>query len=100
MQRIGFMMRLKPGVEEEYRRRHDAIWPEMLDLMRGAGIRNYTIFRQGTLLFNYLECGDWDRAVALMGQTDVRARWIEYMSDLLEPGDAPLWTPVFYFAGE
>jgi L-rhamnose mutarotase len=97
MQRIGFMMRIKPGTEEEYKRRHDEIWPEMLELIRAAGIRNYTIFRQGTTLFNYLECDDWQAVLDRLAKSDVSARWGEYMSDILESDDRfpPLWEEVF-----
>ena len=47
MERIGFAMRLLPGSEAEYRRRHAAVWPELLDDLRSAGARNYSIFLRG-----------------------------------------------------
>jgi L-rhamnose mutarotase len=43
MERIGFRMRLRPGQEAEYRRRHAAVWPELLADLRAAGARNYSI---------------------------------------------------------
>ncbi|MBX3061405.1 MAG: L-rhamnose mutarotase [Anaerolineae bacterium] len=104
MQRIGFMMHILPGTEQEYERRHDEIWQEMLDLMRQAGVCNYSIFRHGTTLFNYLECPDWDEAVAIMGATTVRQRWVEYMNDLIVPVDDQTetspWMQVFFFDGK
>ena len=47
MERVGFTMRLLPGQEAEYRRRHAAVWPEMLDALRAAGARDYSIFLDG-----------------------------------------------------
>lgn len=48
-------MRLNPGSEEIYKEKHDNIWPEMLELMKQRGIRNYSIYRYGLMLFAYLE---------------------------------------------
>jgi len=48
-------MKLKPGQEAEYKRKHDEIWPELVDLLRSQGVRNYSIFRHGLTLFAYLE---------------------------------------------
>ena len=53
--RVAWVMRLKPGNEAAYKPRHDAIWPEMLALMQRDGIRNFSIYRYGLLLFAYLE---------------------------------------------
>jgi L-rhamnose mutarotase len=46
-QRSAFVLRIRPDKIEEYVRAHAEVWPEMLDALRGAGIRNYTIFRDG-----------------------------------------------------
>ena len=59
MERVGFTMRLLPGQEAEYRRRHAAVWPEMLDALRAAGARDYSIFIHGSDLFAYLEVDDF-----------------------------------------
>jgi L-rhamnose mutarotase len=48
-------MRLKPGNEAIYKEKHDNIWPEMLAAMKRDGIRNYSIYRHGLMLFAYLE---------------------------------------------
>lgn len=53
--RVAWVMKLKPGNETIYKQKHDQIWPEMLELMRRDGIRNYSIYRHGLLLFAYLE---------------------------------------------
>lgn len=55
MTRVAFKMRLQPGCEAIYQEKHDAIWPEVADLIRRTGIRNYSIFRLGLDLFAYYE---------------------------------------------
>ncbi len=56
-ERVGFAMQLNEGAAEEYRRRHDAIWPELADLLRKSGVSNYSIFldERTNTLFAYLE---------------------------------------------
>ncbi|MCK5736180.1 MAG: L-rhamnose mutarotase, partial [Spirochaetaceae bacterium] len=44
MNRVSFKMKLKPGMKDEYKKRHDEIWPELLVLLRGAGVSDYSIF--------------------------------------------------------
>ena len=44
MEQIAFTMQLKPGQAAEYERRHDAIWPELVSLLKGAGVSDYSIF--------------------------------------------------------
>ncbi len=70
MERVGFTMRLLPGQEAEYRRRHAAVWPEMLDALRAAGARDYSIFLRGDDLFAYLEVDDFARFQAYMAASD------------------------------
>ena len=53
--RVAWVMRLKPGNEAIYKKKHDEIWPEMLALMKRQGVRNYSIYRHGLTLFAYLE---------------------------------------------
>lgn len=56
MERKAWMGRIKPGMQAEYKRRHDQLWPEMRAMLKEAGIRNYTIWSDGNLLFGYYEC--------------------------------------------
>ena len=51
MQRVAFKMRLKPGCEEEYKVRHDALWPELAIVIRESGVRNYSIYHKDGYLF-------------------------------------------------
>jgi len=55
MERMGFRMQIRPGAEEEYVRRHQAIWPEMLTALGHAGFRHYGIYRDGLTLFACFE---------------------------------------------
>lgn len=85
MERVGFMMRLRPGAEPEYRRRHSAVWPEMLAALRSAGAHNYSIFLRDEELFGYLEVEDFDRFRATMAESPVNARWQTEMDALIDP---------------
>ena len=86
MQRIGFVMRLLPGAEEEYRARHAAVWPEMLAELKAAGASNYSIFLDGDRLFGYLEVEDLARFQRYLGASEVNARWqAEMGAGLIDP---------------
>ena len=85
MQRLGFAMRLHAGAEAEYRRRHAAVWPEMLDELRAAGAHDYSIFLRGDDLFGYLVVDDLARFQAYLAASDVNARWQAEMGDLIDP---------------
>jgi L-rhamnose mutarotase len=85
MQRIAFIINLKPGADpNEYKRRHDEIWPEMLAALRGAGMHNYSIFRDGSRLFAYLEVDDLGRMRQILAGDPVNARWQAYMRDMID----------------
>jgi L-rhamnose mutarotase len=69
---------------DAYVEAHRNVWPEMLDALRAAGIRNYTIFRSGNEMFGYFESDDLDRAGAYLERQEVSARWQNAMAELLE----------------
>jgi L-rhamnose mutarotase len=74
--RYCFLLQVRPDRIEEYRRRHRAVWPEMLAALRDAGWRNYSLhLRADGLLVGYVECDDLDAAQRAMAATDVNARW-------------------------
>ncbi len=105
MQRLSFLIHLKPGADPvEYKRRHDELWPEMADALRGAGIHNYSIFRHGDTLFAYLECDDFNQMARTLAADPVNARWQRYMADMLtieadpQTGFAKLLPEMFYLA--
>lgn len=84
-QTIAFRMQLKPGTLAEYQRRHDAIWPELADLLHQAGISDYRIFAdEATLaLFATLSLADGNLRDALPHHPVMR-RWWEHMAELME----------------
>jgi L-rhamnose mutarotase len=85
MERIGFVMKLRDGREDEYRRRHDQIWPEMVAELKAAGAQNYSIFLRGEDLFGYLEVQDFARFRRHLEGSTVNARWQSEMADLIDP---------------
>ena len=85
MERVCFLLRVRPDRLEEYRERHRAVWPEMLDALRANGWRNYSLFLDDDgLLVGYLETDDFGAAVAGMEATDVNARWQAEMAEFFE----------------
>lgn len=81
MARICFTLQVDPGMLDEYRRRHEEVWPEMLEALRDAGWRDYSLFlRDDGLLIGVLETDDFDAALAAMDATDVNARWQAQMA--------------------
>ena len=85
MERFAWKGRIKPGMQAEYKRRHDEIWQEMLEVLKAAGIRNYTIWSDGDVLFGYYECEKGlDHANKVQAEAAVCDRWNAYMDDVLE----------------
>ena len=76
MARICFQLQVKPDRLDEYRARHRDVWPEMLEALRSAGWRNYSLFLRGDgLLIGYLETDDFAAAQRAMAETEVNDRW-------------------------
>src|SRR3989442_3747282 len=76
MERACFYLRLYPGTEAEYDRRHAAIWPEQQAAIRDAGIRNMSGFRRGTDVWYYAECQpDAKTAFAKLGAAKANLKW-------------------------
>jgi L-rhamnose mutarotase len=101
-QRVAFKMKLFPGCEEEYKRRHDLIWPELQFLLKGAGISEYSIFldEESNVLFGVLNIIDTTSMDRLPAQ-EIMQRWWKYMADIMEtnPDGSPVSLPlkeVFY----
>jgi len=97
MQRHAFKMHLNPGMEAEYTRRHDEIWPELVQLLKDTGISNYSIHldAETNTLFGYLERRD-DHAMDDLPNHPVMQRWWAYMSDIMatNPDGSPVATPL------
>ena len=83
-ERSAFLLRVRPDKLDEYIRAHREVWPEMLEAISAAGIRNYTIFREGNQMFGYFEAEDLAAAGRYLAAQDVSARWQDAMADLLE----------------
>jgi L-rhamnose mutarotase len=83
-QRSAFVLRVRPDKIDEYVEAHRNVWPEMLDALRRAGIRNYTIFRNGNEMFGYFESDDLEAAGAFMAAQEINARWQDAMAELLD----------------
>ncbi|MCU1436779.1 MAG: L-rhamnose 1-epimerase [Pseudarthrobacter sp.] len=89
--RVCFRASVMPQQIDEYRRRHAAVWPDMLQALESAGWHNYSLFLGGDgLLVGYLECDDFDAVRARMALTEVNARWQAEMAALFDnPDQAP-----------
>lgn len=88
MERYAWTARVLDGQLEEYHRRHQEIWPEMVELLKQAGICNYSIWSAGHTLFGYYECEQGaDYAAKMQAESPIVDKWNEYMKDvmLMEP---------------
>jgi L-rhamnose mutarotase len=105
MKRIAFKMYLNEGVKEEYKKRHNEIWPELKKLLKEAGVSEYTIFldEETNTLFAFQkvsgEGGSQD-----LGQTEIVKKWWKHMADIMKvnPDNSPVsisLEEVFYLEG-
>jgi len=100
--RIGFKMKLNPGMVEEYRKRHDGLWPELHRLLKENGVSEYSIFfdeETGILFAFQKQAGD--KGSQDLGKTEIVRKWWKYMADIMEtnPDNSPVTTmleEVFY----
>lgn len=102
MKRFGFKMLLKPGCREEYIKRHNAIWPELAELIKSGGVFDYSIFldAETDILFAVQKVSG-EQSSQDMGVAPIVARWWAYMADIMEtnPDNSPVTIPleeVFY----
>jgi len=102
MKRLAFKMKLHAGLEEEYKRRHDQLWPELKHLLKETGIEDYSIFLdEKTLeLFGVLKASH-PEAMDNLPNHPVMKKWWAYMKDIMEsnPDNSPVSVPlkeVFY----
>ena len=88
MQRVGFVLKVKGDLLDEYKQRHEQVWPEMLDALRETGWHNYSLFmRDDGTLFGYLETPDFEKALAGMAEKEVNALWQAEMAPFFESLD-------------
>ncbi|MBW3609050.1 MAG: L-rhamnose mutarotase [Actinobacteria bacterium] len=82
MERVCFLLQVRADRLDEYKRRHREVWPEMLDALRAAGWRNYSLFlRDDGLLVGYVETEDFEAAQRAMAATEVNERWQAEMAE-------------------
>lgn len=89
----GFKMKLFPGMEEEYEKRHNNLWPEMKEMIHNYEGKNYSIFldEETSTLFGYIEVEDeekWSESA----DTEICRKWWDYMADIMEtnPDNSPV----------
>jgi L-rhamnose mutarotase len=96
-ERHAFRMRLDRGKRAEYQRRHDEIWPELVELLHAAGISDYSIWldEETDCLFAILTRSD-DHTMDTLPDHPVMRRWWAAMADLMEthPDKAPVAMPL------
>ncbi len=102
MEKYAWKAVLKDGKKEEYIRRHNEIWPELVEVLKCAGIQNYSIWLCGNELFGYYECA---KGIEFAGKTQADSpvvdRWNEYMDEVMimpideKTGAQPLLEQVF-----
>ncbi|MES2278701.1 MAG: L-rhamnose mutarotase [Bacteroidota bacterium] len=102
MDRVAFKMKLFPGQEAEYKKRHDEIWPELSALLKESGVSDYSIFldEETNSLFGVLKVTDKTNLDALPAKA-IMQKWWAYMGDIMDsnPDNSPVSVPlteVFY----
>jgi L-rhamnose mutarotase len=95
--RHAFKMKLKPGSAAEYQRRHDGIWPDLKNLLKEAGIENYSIFLDAeTNTLFAVQTTNGKAGSQDMGQTEIVKKWWAFMADIMEtnPDNSPVSVPL------
>ncbi|WP_137134441.1 L-rhamnose mutarotase [Rhizobium sp. FKY42] len=102
LEKHAFKMKLHPGMQAEYKKRHDEIWPELLELLHQAGVSDYSIHLdpETNILFGVLTRPK-DHGMASLPEHPVMKRWWAHMTDIMEsnPDNSPVaidLVPVFY----
>jgi L-rhamnose mutarotase len=93
MKRLAFKMYLNEGQKEEYKKRHDEIWPEVKQLLKDAGVSDYSIFidKETNTLFAFQKVNQNGGSQDL-GQVEVVQKWWDYMADIMKvnPDNSPV----------
>lgn len=94
--KVAFKMKLKPGFSEEYKKRHDEIWPELAALLKENGVSDYTIFldEETNILFGVQQLSG--QSSQDLGQKEIVQRWWSFMADIMDtnPDNSPVSTPL------
>ena len=81
--KVGLHTQLKAGAEERYEEYHRNVWAAVLEANRRVGVTKYVIFRDGLDLFHYIECEDFDRALAELAKNPINLRWQAEMAPMM-----------------
>jgi L-rhamnose mutarotase len=84
-QRVAFLLRLRAGMGEAYDKSHEAVWPEMLELLKRSGVSEYSIFRRDEMLVLVMTVEDFDMAWDKIEADPVNTRWQAAMAPYFEP---------------
>lgn len=103
LKRFAFILRLRPGAADAYEKAHREVWPEMLALLKSAGISEYSIYRRDELLILTLRAVDFEQTWRQIEKSPVDKRWQETMAPLFLPPEGlregerfPMMQEVFY----
>ncbi len=100
MERIAYIMRLKPDMVQAYKEAHQQVWPELIEAGNRAGIRNHSCFVRGNTVIIYLETEDYAAAARELAEKDVVKRWNAYMADYfdgsIQAQQSEPWEEVFH----
>lgn len=98
MKRFAFKMFIKPGCEEEYERRHAAIWPELKQMIKDQGVSDYSIFwdKETNILFAVQKCNKETNSQDTENVDPITQRWWDMMADIMEvnPDNSPVSIPL------
>lgn len=95
--KLAFKMKLKPGFKDEYKKRHDEIWPELKALLKENGISDYSIFLDEETNFLFaVQQQDGAQSSQDLGQTEIVKKWWAYMADIMDsnPDNSPVSIPL------
>ena len=84
MAAYAFVLKVKPGYEAEYEKRHNEIWPEMSAFLTEVGFKNYHIYRYGLDLFAHFECDSLEQLKQKSANSEVNQKWFDYMQPIME----------------
>ena len=103
LKRYAFMLRLRPGAAAAYEEAHRAVWPEMLALLKRAGISEYSIYRRDELLILALRAADFESTWQKIESDPINTRWQQAMAPFFAPNEGlragerfPMMEEVFY----
>lgn len=91
--RYFFKLSINPADKELYISRHQNIWPEMLEELKKAGIRNYSLFLKGNDVYGYWECDDLEATMRIINKSKINEQWQESMKGIITGRDDIIPSP-------